>query len=196
MRIGIFGGTFDPPHNGHLALARACKAELALDEVLFVPAAQNPLKATGPRASATDRLAMLGLLVAGEDDMGVVDLEIRKGPPSYAVETLADLQMVQPADYWFLLGADALKGFGDWKNPQKLLRMARLGVVLRPSQADADVVTRFGESSRGRVDLVRMPPVEVSSTEIRQRIARGQTIAPYVPQAVLAYIEEKELYND
>ena len=194
MRVGIFGGTFDPPHNGHLALARACMKELALDELLFVPAAQNPLKSTGPRASAEDRLTMLGLLVAGEESMGVVDVEIQKGGPSYAVDTMRDLQMVQPADYWFLMGADVLKGLSEWKNPQKLLRMCRLGVVLRPSQADADVVSRFGENTRERVDLVRMPPVEVSSTEIRNRIARKQTIAPYVPQSVLAYIEEKGLY--
>lgn len=195
MRIGVFGGTFDPPHNGHLALARACVKELELDELLFVPAAQNPLKSTGPRASGQDRLTMLGLLVAGEDNMGVVDLEIQKGGASYTVDTMADLQMVQPADYWFLLGADALKTLGEWKSPGKLMRLCRLGVVLRPSQADADVVTRFGEAYRERVDLIRMPPVATSATEIRNRIARGQTIAPYVPQAILAYIEEKGLYQ-
>ncbi len=195
MRIGLFGGTFDPPHNGHLALARACKKELALDELLFVPAAQNPLKANGPQASAHDRLTMLGLLVAGEDGMGVLDLEIQKGGRSYTVDTLSDLTLVQPADYWFLLGADALNGFGEWKDPRKILRLARLGVVLRPSQADADVVTRFAEPFRDRIDLVRMAPIAISATEIRARVARGQTIAPYVPQAIHAYIEEKGLYN-
>ena len=196
MRIGIFGGTFDPPHNGHLALARACMKELALDELLFVPAAQNPLKANGPRAGAEDRLTMVALLAAGEPNTGVVDLEIRKGGRSYSVDTMADLQLVRPAEYWFLLGADALKGFGEWKQPAKLLRLCRLGVVLRPSQADADVVMRFSEGYRDRVDLVRMAPVETSSTEIRNRLAQGKTIAPYVPQAILAYIEEKGLYND
>ncbi len=195
MRIGIFGGTFDPPHNGHIALARACREGLDLDEVLFVPAAQNPLKTNGPRASAKDRLAMLGLIAAGEPGVGVVDLEIQKGGTSYTADTLTDLTMAQPADYWFLLGGDALKGFGEWKNPQKILRLARLGVVLRPSQADADVVMRFSEPYRERVDLIRMTPVDVSSTEIRQRISRGQTIAPYVPQAIQAYIEEKGLYQ-
>lgn len=195
MRIGILGGTFDPPHNGHLAVARACVKELALDELLFLPAAKNPLKPSGPRASATDRLTMLGLLVAAEDNMGILDLEIQKGGSSYTVETMTDLQMVQPADYWFLLGADALRGFGEWKSPERLLRLCRLGVVLRPSQADADVVSRFSEPYRERIDLVRMPPVDVSSTEIRNRLERGQTIAPYVPPAVLAYIEEKGLYQ-
>lgn len=191
MRIGIFGGTFDPPHNGHLALARAARAELGLDEVLFLPAAQNPLKASGPRGSTTDRLTMLGLLVAGEDNMGVLDLEVRKGGASYAVDTMADLQMAQPADYWFLMGADALRNLNEWKNPAKLLRLCRLGVTVRPPVGNVTVPEAF----RDRIDLVRMPPIDVSSTEIRRRLERGQTIVPYVPQAILAYIEEKGLYQ-
>ena len=137
---------------------------------------------------------MLGLIAAGEPGVGVVDLEIRKGGASYAVDTLTDLTMAQAADYWFLLGADALRGFGEWKSPQRILRLARLGVVLRPAQADGDVVARFSEPFRDRIDLVRMPPLDVSSTEIRQRVARERTIAPYVPPAIQAYIEEKGLY--
>ncbi|RYG15235.1 nicotinate-nicotinamide nucleotide adenylyltransferase, partial [bacterium] len=131
MRIGIFGGTFDPPHNGHLALAQACMKELALDEVLFVPAAQNPLKTLGPKAGGEDRLTMVSLLTAGQTGMGVVDLELRRGGPSYTVDTISDLQLVRPAEYWLLLGSDALAGFGQWRQPSKILKMARLGVVLR-----------------------------------------------------------------
>lgn len=196
MRIGIFGGTFDPPHNGHIALARACMKELGLDEVMFVPAAQNPLKSIGPRAGADDRLEMLRLLVAGEAGMAVLDLELQKGGASYSVDTVSDLQLVRPGEYWFLLGADALRGLDEWRNPQKLVRMCRLGVVLRPSQASADVLTRVNPAYRDRIDTVRMTPVDISSTELRNRIARGQTIKPYVPPAVLAYIEEKGLYQD
>lgn len=196
MRIGIFGGTFDPPHNGHLAIARAAMKELALDEILFVPAARNPLKDRGPRASGDDRLTMLSLLVAGEPGMGVIDLELQRGGASYTVDTLNDLQVAQPADYWFLLGADALKGLSEWKQPAKLLKICRLGVIVRPSMTDSDAAMRVAAPYRDRVDVVRMTPVDISSTEIRNRIARGQTIAPYVPMAVLAYIEEKGLYQD
>jgi nicotinate-nucleotide adenylyltransferase len=196
MRIGILGGTFDPPHNGHLAVARAAMKELALDEVLFVPAAKNPLKDRGPRASAEDRLTMLGLLVAGDSAMGVVDVELQRGGQSYTVDTLNDLQLVRPADYWFILGADALKGLNEWKQPAKLLRMCRLAVVARSSATGSSIAMRVDSQYRDRVDVVRMPPLDVSSTEIRNRIAQGKTIAPYVPQAILAYIEEKGLYQD
>jgi nicotinate-nucleotide adenylyltransferase len=196
MRIGILGGTFDPPHNGHLAVARTAMKELALDEILFVPAAKNPLKATGPRANGEDRLTMLSLLVAPERSMGVVDVELQRGGPSYTIDTVGDLLRVNPAEYWFLLGADALKGLNDWKQPGKLLKMCRLGVVVRPSMTDSDAAMRVAEPYRDRIDVVRMAPVDISSTEIRNRLAQGKTIAPYVPQAILAYIEEKGLYQD
>ncbi|RYG25410.1 nicotinate (nicotinamide) nucleotide adenylyltransferase [bacterium] len=196
MRIGILGGTFDPPHNGHLAVARAAMKELALDEILFVPAAKNPLKGVGPRASAEDRLTMLGLLVAGEPTMGVVDVELQRGGQSYTVDTLSDLHLVRPGDYWFILGADALKGLNEWKQPAKLLRMCRLGVVARPSTTDSDVAMRVAAPHRDRIDVIRMNPMDVSSTEIRNRLAQRKTIAPYVPQAIDAYIEEKGLYQD
>ena len=196
MRIGILGGTFDPPHNGHLAVARTAMKELALDELLFVPAAKNPLKDRGPRASAEDRLAMLGLLVASEPAMGVVDLELQRGGQSYTVDTVNDLQLVRPADYWFILGADALKGLDEWKQPAKLLRMCRLAVVARTSATGSSIAMRVSEAYRDRVDVVRMTPLDVSSTEIRNRLAQRKTIAPYVPPAVLAYIEEKGLYQD
>lgn len=196
MRIGILGGTFDPPHNGHLAVARAAMKELALDEILFVPAAKNPLKDRGPRASAEDRLTMLGLLVAGDPTMGVVDVELQRGGQSYTVDTVNDLHQVRPADYWFILGADALKGLDQWKQPAKLLRMCRLAVVARPTMSGSSLAMRVDAQYRDRVDVVPMPPVDISSTEIRNRLAQGKTIAPYVPQAILAYIEEKGLYQD
>lgn len=195
MRIGIFGGTFDPPHNGHLAVARAAIQALSLDEVLFVPAAKNPLKDWGPRASGEDRLTMLSLLVAGEQKMGVSDMELQRGGPSYSVDTLSDLQLVQPAEYWFLMGADALKGLADWKQPAKLLKLCRIGAVVRPSMSDSDAVLRVAEAYRERIDTVPMAPMDVSSTELRNRLAQEKTIAPYVPQGVLAYIDEKGLYK-
>jgi nicotinate-nucleotide adenylyltransferase len=196
MRIGIFGGTFDPPHNGHLAVARAAMKELELDEILFVPAAKNPLKDRGPRATGDDRLTMLSLLVAGEPTMGVVDLELQRGGASYTVDTVSDLQVAQPAEYWFILGADALKGLSEWKQPAKLLKMCRLGVIVRPSMTDSDAAMRVAAPYRDKVDVVRMPPIDISSTEIRNRLARSQTIAPYVPAPVMAYIDEKGLYQD
>ncbi len=196
MRIGIFGGTFDPPHNGHLAVAHAAIKALELDEVLFIPAAKNPLKDRGPRASAEDRLTMLSFLVAREPKMGVSDVELQRGGPSYTVDTLSDLLLVQPAEYWFLMGADALKGLSDWKQPGKLLKLCRIGAVVRPAMTDTDALLRVPEAYRDRIDTVPMAPMDVSSTELRNRIAQDKTIAPYVPQGILAYIDEKGLYKD
>src|ERR1041384_5745403 len=102
MKIGILGGTFDPPHNGHLAFAEAAVQTLELDEVLFIPANRNPLKPEKRQASAKDRLEMVRLMVEGKPQMAVSDIEIRRGGPSYAVETLDELHFVSPAEYWFL----------------------------------------------------------------------------------------------
>jgi nicotinate-nucleotide adenylyltransferase len=123
-------------------------------------------------------------------------LELQRGGQSYTVDTVSDLQLVRPADYWFILGADALRGLDEWKQPAKLLRMCRLAVVARSSATGSSIAMRVAEPYRDRVDVVRMAPLDVSSTEIRNRLAQGKTIVPYVPQAVLAYIEEKGLYQD
>lgn len=195
MRIGIFGGTFDPPHNGHLTLARTCAKALELDEVLFVPAARNPFKERGANASGTDRLEMVRRLIEGETKMAISDMELSRGGTSYTVDTLNDLSMVQPAEYWLLMGADALKGFPEWRQAEKILRLARLAVVVRPPATEADLALRINPAYRERIDLVPMAPQAVSATEIRNRVARGQTIVPYVPAAVSAYIEEKGLYK-
>ncbi|HEY0867782.1 MAG TPA: nicotinate-nucleotide adenylyltransferase [Fimbriimonas sp.] len=196
MRIGILGGTFDPPHVGHLALARAAQTQLELDEVLFLPAARNPLK---PRSSRTDgkhRLEMVRRLVQNEDRMAVSDMELTRGGVSYTVDTLGELHMVQPADYWFILGADALRGFGEWKSPHRLLRLCRLAVAVRPPMSPQDALVRLPEEYREKVDIVSMPPMAMSSTEIRERLARGKGTLDWVPETVLRYIQTNKLYRE
>jgi len=118
MRIGILGGTFDPPHIGHLELARAAIDALKLDEVLFLPAHRNPLK-RAKSSPAKQRLEMVQRMVADEPKMAVSDIETSRGGPSYMVETLMELQMVKPGDYWVLLGADAMKTFDEWKTRRR-----------------------------------------------------------------------------
>src|ERR1700722_59500 len=108
MRIGVLGGTFDPPHLGHLALARAALRQLELDEVLFLPANRNPLKTGKGGTPAKHRLAMIDLMLKNEPTMAYSDMEITRGGPSYAVDTLNELHAVRPAEYWFLMGADSL----------------------------------------------------------------------------------------
>jgi nicotinate-nucleotide adenylyltransferase len=196
MKIGILGGTFDPPHAGHLALARAALQQLELDEVIFLPANRNPLKARKVGTSGKHRLGMVEALIRHDSQLAVSDMEITRGGTSYTVDTLGELQMVQPAEYWFLMGADALKGLPDWKNPQRLMRLCRLGVAVRPPMMEADVLLRIPEEFKDKVDVVQMSPMDVSSTDIRERLRRNQSVSPHVPNDVLKYIHTHQLYRD
>lgn len=196
MRIGILGGTFDPPHSGHLSLARAAMEQLELDEVLFLPASRNPLKSRKVATPGKHRLGMVEALVRNEPKMALSDMELTRGGTSYTVDTLGELQMVQPAEYWFILGADSLRGLSDWKNPQRLLKLCRLAVAVRPPSTEADLLIRVPEEFRDRIDVVKMSPIDVSSTDLRDRLARKQNVAPWIPVDVLKYISTNQLYRD
>lgn len=195
MRIGVFGGTFDPPHSGHLALAQAALEHLDLDEVLFMPVNRNPLKRRGDLSPGKDRVEMIRLMIQSHPQFAVSNLEITRGGPSYTVDTMTELQMAQPADYWFLLGADAMKGIQDWKQPERLLRLCRLGVVMRPPHTETLVLGRLPQEVRDRVDLIPMKPYDISSTELRDRMSKKKPTAPWLDPAVLQYINANKLYR-
>ena len=195
MKIGVLGGTFDPPHNGHLALARAAIEELTLDEVLFVPTSRNPLR-SGPRAtSARHRLAMVQAMIADEPKMAACDIEVIRGGLSYAVETMTELTVAQPGDYWFLVGADAVCHFDEWKQPQRLLRLCRLGVVVRPPIDEPTLFRRVPTDFHDRIDMIPMSPLKLSATDVRDRISAGLPTGRYLPDSVYAYIKHHHLYN-
>ncbi len=196
MRIGIFGGTFDPPHLGHLTLARAALQQLELDELLFLPANRNPLKSAQSQTSAKHRLAMVNVLLKNEPKMGYSDMEITRGGSSYTVDTLGELQMVRPAEYWFLMGADSLRGLANWKNPIRLLKLCRLGVAIRPPLIVADVLVKLPEDFKGNVDVIQMPAQDISSSELRTRLHNGQNVSPWISPEVLQYIHANKLYRD
>lgn len=196
MKIGILGGTFDPPHVGHLALANAAIEHLGLDEVIFLPANRNPLKNRRITTHSRHRIGMVEALIRDDARMALSDMEITRGGVSYTVDTLGELQMVQPAEYWFLMGADAVRGLSEWKNPQRLLRLCRLGVALRPPATESDVLLRAPEEFRSKIDMIPMEPMEVSSTEIRDRLRRHQNVNPWLPSNVLKYIHTHQLYKD
>lgn len=195
MRIGILGGTFDPPHMGHLALAKAAIEQLKLEEVLFLPANRNPDKESKTRTSAEDRLEMVRQLVANEEGLAYSDMEITRGGNSYTVDTLAELQMAQPAEYWLIMGADALRGVPSWKAPQRLLKMCRIGVVVRPPIMEPDIWMHTPEDIRAKVDLFQMETMDISSSEIRERLSRKQPINPWMPDSIVKYIREHKLYQ-
>jgi len=195
MKTGVLGGTFDPPHIGHLAVAEAAIQHLGLDEVLFVPANRSPFKRTRPQTQARQRVEMLELLLQGRPQMAVCDIEVERGGVSYTVETLADLTFARPGEYWLLLGSDALLGFRQWKNPEKIVRYARIGVVPRDFRPREELLALLPPEIAERVDFIPMEPVPISSTELRERAANGLSLQPWVPAELQRYIREHRLYQ-
>jgi nicotinate-nucleotide adenylyltransferase len=190
VRIGLLGGSFDPPHNGHLlAAGDACEA-LALDRLLFIPAAVQPLKVGQTSAPPNDRLEMVRLLVDGESRFDVDPIEIDRGGLSYTVDTLATFAGRWPsAELFWLVGADVLKSFAQWREPRPQTERATGLVVQRAGRASA-LTTMAGLL---RADATRR--IDISSTEIRQRAREGKSIRGFVPDAVAAYIAAQRLYR-
>jgi nicotinate-nucleotide adenylyltransferase len=194
MRIGVFGGTFDPPHNGHLAVAEACLRELALDEILFLPTNQNPLKKRDRSTPAKVRLQMLRRILKDKGRMAISDMDITRGGKSYAVDTMEELQVARPADYWFIMGTDAARMLPQWKNPERLLRLCRIAIVTRPTVAESEILIRMPAEWKSHIDVVRMPAVDVSSSLIRDRFAAGREVSLLLPRSVEEFVRENKLY--
>lgn len=195
-RLGVFGGTFDPIHLGHVAVVRTVRDALDLDLVIVVPAGQPWLKASPPVASAEDRLAMTRLALADEPKTQVSRVDVDRPGSTYTVDTLRDLRAQHPrqgpdAPQWFFItGADALNTIGQWHQPDELIALAHLVGVQRPGHADPTPGIPDDAWS-----LVTMGPVDISSTDIRARVRAGEPIDHLVPAAVAAYIDEQRLYR-
>ncbi|MBN8510804.1 MAG: nicotinate-nucleotide adenylyltransferase [Burkholderiales bacterium] len=190
-RIGLFGGSFDPVHVAHLALARAALAQLALDELRWVPAGQAWQK-TRAMTPAVHREAMLRLAIADEPRWRLERCELQRSGPSYTVDTVRELQAAEPGASWFLvIGQDQYAGLHTWHRFDELLRLVTLAVALRPgAAAEADPRVRAAPLLR-----IELPPMAVSATAIRARVAAGEGIAGLVPPAVADYIYRHRLYR-
>ena len=189
--MGILGGTFNPIHLGHLFIAQDALEQCRLDRVLFIPSALPPHKPLGDNVSAIHRLRMVRLAIAGDKRFAVDDLEIRRGGKSYSVETLAELHRRQPAaDYYFIIGADSLAELHLWRDVNQLIRLCRFLVFMRPGYPAKPAVKLAGL----RYKLFSTHPTEISSREIRARVARGQSIRYLAPDSVRRYIERQQLY--
>lgn len=207
MRLGIFGGTFDPVHYGHLLLAESCREQLRLDEVCFVPAAMPPHKQKRPLSPASARIEMLELATSGQQTFSVCRHEIERGGVSYTVDTLAQLKAEDPRrELFFLMGADSLRDLSGWKDPQRIcqlaipvvVRRASLGVHDRSESLDWHGLQELVAAERMqtiREHQVQMPRVDLSSSEMRRRVAAGQSIRYRTPRAVEKYIETHRLYS-
>jgi nicotinate-nucleotide adenylyltransferase len=193
----VLGSAFNPPHVGHLVLAQEASAQLGLSEVLLMPTGRAPHKRIESDPGADVRLEMARLAVGDDDRLGVSELETGRDDLSYSYRTLELLRERRPGEELvFVMGADAAAGLEEWRNPERILELARLGVAERQgvdrSAVDA-VVERLGGA--GRAEFLDMPHVEVSSTMVRERVASGRPIRYLVPDPVAELIGDRGLYS-
>jgi len=189
-RVGVFGGSFDPVHNAHVALAGLALSQLGLDEVRWIPTGQ-PSQKTRELADATDREAMVRLAIAGEPRFVLDRAELRRRGVSYTLDTVRELKVAEPESVWFLiLGQDQYATLHTWRDWRELLGMVTLAVANRP---DADLAVN-PQIAKTAAQVVSLPMIDISSTEVRRRVAVGESIADLVPEAVARYIERRRLY--
>jgi nicotinate-nucleotide adenylyltransferase len=194
-RHGLLGGTFDPPHYGHLLAAQEAAWQLDLERVLFLPARQNPLKRDEPMSPAEARCEMVKLAIADNPLLELSTLDLDRPPPSFTVDLLRSLAATD-RELFFLAGADILAELPRWYAPMEILGLARLVVVNRAGAPAADLrkLDKALPGASERVTVLRMPGVEVSSTELRERVRRGKPIRYLTTPAVERFIVQHRLY--
>ena len=198
MRIGILGGTFNPPHLGHLVVAQEAYLQLALDRVVFMPARTPPHKPVEDEPGIDHRLEMCRLAIAGDEQrFAVSDLEARREGTSFTVDTLEELHANQPESELFLIvGGDVALGFGSWRDPERVLALATLAVVQRPGTGRPAVEHSLSRVAGGQAArFVAMPEIEISSTMLRERARDGEPTRYLVPDAVRSYVDRYRLYG-
>jgi nicotinate-nucleotide adenylyltransferase len=193
MSICLFGGTFDPPHNGHIRIAESVREQLQIDTVLFIPAFIPPHKQSNYLSSTTDRLAMLKLAIAGKAGFEISEIETQRHSVSYSIDTIRAIKQarnLKREELYFLIGADSLLELHLWKDPEMILTEARVLVAARPNFNLNLVRPEF----RSKIEIIESPLMDISSSLIRDRIKKGRSIRELVPVAVAAYIREQRLY--
>ena len=197
-RIGILGGSFNPPHLAHLVCASEAAAQLDLDRVLLTPVAAPPHKDAERDPGPRERLVLCRLAIAGDDRLGVCDLEVLRGGPSYTVDTLRELHARTPEDHLtFIAGGDIALGLPAWHEPEAVLGLARLAVAERAGTAREDVTALLAERFPQAPPplFFDMPRMDISSSQIRRRIAEGRSIRYLVPDSVAEHIARGRLYR-
>ena len=198
MRVGILGGTFNPPHLAHLVCAQEAHRELGLDRVLLIPARIPPHKPVEHEPGAGHRLALCRLAIEGDERFEVSDLELRRDGPSYTVDTLEQLtSSVSQPELFLIVGGDIAVGLPRWREPERVLQLATLAIGKRQGTARS-AVEKALDTLRGgdRARFFTMPRIGVSSTMIRRRVRAGQPVRYLIPDAVAEYIEHHDLYAE
>ena len=199
MNIGVFGGTFDPIHIGHLLIAEEARLRLGLSQVIFVPAGEPWLKEHRIISSGEHRLEMIRLAIAANPFFRASTVDLERPGPSYTVDTLTDLgrELGEEANFYFILGLDALVEFSTWREPERIVQVCHLVAARRPEARDLDLesLDRSIPGISHRVIILDNPLIDMSSSEIRERVAKGLPITDLVSDAVGRYIREQGLYK-
>lgn len=197
MRVGLLGGTFNPPHLGHLVCAQEAYLQLGLERVLWIAARTPPHKPVDDEPGIEHRLELCRLAIDGDDRFAVCDLESRRDGPSYTVDTLDELHRQMPdSEFFLIVGADVAAGFAGWHEPQRVLELATVAVAERPGTSRAAVEEVLGPLADGsRSCFFDMPEIGISSTMLRDRVRSGQSTDYLMPGAVRGYIDDHHLYR-
>lgn len=193
-RIGVLGGTFDPIHNGHLAIAEVVRATFNLDAVLFIPAGTPPHK-RGERTAGEQRCQMVQLAIADKPYFQLSRMEVMRKGPSYTVETMRELHaLYQDVKLYLILGADMAVDFPHWYNPAGIMELAKVVAVTRPGVGQEPLHSLVARPEYSALALVEISGIDISSTDIRQRVQQGLSITELTPPAVVNYISREKLY--
>ncbi|MBN1405742.1 MAG: nicotinate-nucleotide adenylyltransferase [Candidatus Omnitrophica bacterium] len=189
MKVAILGGTFDPVHNGHIALAQAAVDAFSLDKIIFVPVYSPSHKSEDDIADAEDRFSMVKLAIGNNDKFEALRLEINRRNKSYSIDTITYLKKIYPksAELFFLLGSDSANTLDSWKEVDKIFTLCKFIVGVRPAYTL--------EVNHKNIEVMSMEPVDISSTQIRQRVKENKSIRGLVPDKVAEYIERFKLYT-
>ena len=195
MRIGVFGGTFDPVHNGHVLPVEAAAMKFQLERVLYVPARLSPHKEQAP-TDARHRVAMLALAISGRPDWSIDLEELDRQPPSFTVDTLRSIAARHPSDeLWLLMGTDILAGFARWREPESILGLARIAAFHREPYVGPKLVVPEVPGLADRLAIFDAGSVKISATDLRNDLAAGRNIGGRVPGPVAEYITKQGLYK-
>lgn len=198
INTGVLGGTFNPIHNGHIAIAEAARIALNLDEIYFIPTGQPQLKDNDVLLATEHRVQMINVAISEKPFYKLSTIEVERAGPSYTVDTLSELrrQLSSEHELFFILGWDSLAQLPHWKDPDLLIQMCKLVVVSRPGYPLPDIASMEDTvpGITGRVIILDRPHIDISSSDIRERIARGLNVKHLLPEPVEEYIRENSLY--